>query len=252
MEEDYLDLYKNIQNKNNIKSQLIASLPLFIETIDSEFINCKNGILEIKTGVLNPHTPQYMTLSRNETVYNEGATCPLWIEKINDIMENDEEKIKNLQMFGGYCLTKSTKFHKTLILIGDGRNGKGVIMETLQDIIGLQNTSKLSIRKINDKFALNKLVGKQVNFFDETPSKHFLETDVLRGIVAGGNIGVEKKGVESIGRVGFGGGQVDYALSVHETIKNYKEPGTGAKYLENPLKENAQRYFNKIADDIKV
>lgn len=67
-----------------------------------------------------------------------------------------------------------------------------------------------------------------------------------------GTATVEKKGVESVGRVGFGGGQVDYALAVHETIKNYKEPGTGAKYLENPLKENAQRYFNKIANDVKV
>ena len=67
-----------------------------------------------------------------------------------------------------------------------------------------------------------------------------------------GTATVEKKGMESIGRVGFGGGQVDYALAVHETIKNYKEPGTGAKYLGNPLKENAQRYFDKIANDTKV
>ena len=67
-----------------------------------------------------------------------------------------------------------------------------------------------------------------------------------------GTATVEKKGVESIGRVGFGGGQVDYALAVHETVKNYKEPGTGAKYLENPLKENAQKYFDKIANDVKV
>ena len=87
------------------------------------------------------------------------------------------------------------------------------------------------------------------DLLDKAVQKTPIDSGELR---LSGTATVEKKGVESIGRVGFGGGQVDYALSVHETIKNYKEPGTGAKYLENPLKENAQRYFNKIANDVKV
>lgn len=87
------------------------------------------------------------------------------------------------------------------------------------------------------------------DLLDKATQKTPIDTGELR---LSGTATVEKKGVESIGRVGFGGGQVDYALAVHETVKNYKEPGTGAKYLENPLKENAQRYFNKIANDIKV
>ena len=87
------------------------------------------------------------------------------------------------------------------------------------------------------------------DLLDKAIQRTPIDTGELR---LSGTTTVEKKGVESIGRVGFGGGQVDYALEVHETIKNYKEPGTGAKYLENPLKENAQKYFDKIADDIKV
>jgi hypothetical protein len=87
------------------------------------------------------------------------------------------------------------------------------------------------------------------DLLDKAVQRTPIDTGELR---LSGTATVEKKGVESTGRVGFGGGQVDYALAVHETIKNYKEPGTGAKYLENPLKENAQRYFNKIADDIRL
>ena len=87
------------------------------------------------------------------------------------------------------------------------------------------------------------------DLLDKAIQKTPKDTNELR---LSGTATVEKKGVESIGRVGFGGGQVDYAIEVHETIKNYKEPGTGAKYLENPLKENAQKYFDKIANDIKV
>ena len=115
---------------------------------------------------------------------------------------------------------------------------------------------------INDVLANLEIVTREIelkaeksigqcaeDLLDKAVQKTPIDSGELR---LSGTATVEKKGVESIGRVGFGGGQIDYALAVHETIKNYKEPGTGAKYLENPLKENAQRYFNKIANDVKV
>ena len=70
-----------------------------------------------------------------------------------------------------------------------------------------------------------------------------------------GTVQVDKKGIETIGQVGFGGDQTsDYAVIVHEmpNTTNWSEPGTGSKYLENPLKENSQNYLNKIADAVKV
>ena len=80
------------------------------------------------------------------------------------------------------------------------------------------------------------------DLLDKAIQKTPIDTGELR---LSGTATVEKKGVESIGRVGFGGGQVDYALAVHETIKNYKEPGSGAKYLENPLKKMHRNILTK-------
>ena len=65
---------------------------------------------------------------------------------------------------------------------------------------------------------------------------------------------VEKAGMKTVGKVSFGGGKVDYADIVHEMPNetNWTEPGTGNKYLENPLKENAQKYLNDIKEATKV
>jgi len=49
------------------------------------------------------------------------------------------------------------------------------------------------------------------------------------------------------------GGAVNYALITHEmdTFKNPTTPGTQPKYLEQPFKENVERYKADIAEAIR-
>ena len=55
-----------------------------------------------------------------------------------------------------------------------------------------------------------------------------------------------QRGRRPIARVSYGDGRVGYAAAVHEINKNYKEPGTGWKYLERPLKQNYNKYIKDI------
>ncbi|WP_028560845.1 hypothetical protein [Paenibacillus pinihumi] len=50
-----------------------------------------------------------------------------------------------------------------------------------------------------------------------------------------------------------GNGRFNYALRTHEMgeFKNPTTPGTQPKYLERPLKENAERYRDEIAAAIR-
>ena len=61
-----------------------------------------------------------------------------------------------------------------------------------------------------------------------------------------GKIKMTKKGDNPTATVSYGDARVDYALEVHEINKNYKEPGTGWKYLETPLKEKSKKYIEYI------
>ena len=69
-------------------------------------------------------------------------------------------------------------------------------------------------------------------------------------LMKSGAVEIEKNGLKTVGKVSFGGGEVDYADIVHEMPNdvNWTEPGTGNKYLENPLKENSQKYLDKIKE----
>ena len=61
-----------------------------------------------------------------------------------------------------------------------------------------------------------------------------------------GKVELIKKGNNPVAKVSYGDSRVTYAAAVHEINKNYKEPGTGWKYLETPLKEKSKKYIEYI------
>ena len=123
----------------------------------------------------------------------------------------------------------------------------GVLDMALNDVIRRLNANITAINKKAEKQiekCCQDLLRKAI---DKTP----MDTGELR---KSGAVEVEKNGLKTTGKVSFGGGQVDYADIVHEMPNdvNWTEPGTGNKYLENPLKENSQKYLDKIKEATKV
>ena len=123
----------------------------------------------------------------------------------------------------------------------------GVLAMALNDVIRNLNTAITAINKKAEKQiekCSQDLLRKAI---DKTP----MDSGALR---LSGAVEVEKNGLKTTGKVSFGGGQVDYADIVHEMPNdvNWTEPGTGNKYLENPLKENAKKYLDSIKEATKV
>ena len=123
----------------------------------------------------------------------------------------------------------------------------GVLDMALNDVLRNLNITVLNMNKKVEKqieLCAEDLLSKAV---DRTP----IDTGELR---KSGTVSVDKKGMMITGKVSFGGGAVDYADIVHEmpNTTNWTEPGTGNKYLENPLKENAKKYLDSIKEATKV
>lgn len=64
----------------------------------------------------------------------------------------------------------------------------------------------------------------------------------------------EDNGTEISVTMGYGGQSVDYALVVHENMNphvHWKRPGSGPKYLENPLKESQDKMPDVVGDAVQ-
>lgn len=109
-----------------------------VETFDADpwTLNVENGLLNLKTFQLEPHSPKHYAARLAPVAYDPDAKCPLWLEFLGVIFKNNEAIIKYVQKSAGYSLTGDTSEHCLFIAYGTGRNGKGTLLGTLDHLIG--------------------------------------------------------------------------------------------------------------------
>jgi len=146
---------------------------------------------------LIPHTPQWVSTVCLPYDFDSQARCPTWESFLDQVFENDHDKVNLLQEWFGYCLMHDTSQHKLMVLTGVPRSGKGTTMRVLEALVGVENSAGYNLHSLADKFGLRKLVGKLVAFVGEVNLAHsrdkyrILET--LNSIVGEDKVDVEEK-----------------------------------------------------------
>ena len=121
-----------------------------------------NGILDVDTGTLLPHTRCWVSTVCLPYDYDQGATCPQWLNFLNEIFEMDAQRIELLQEWFGYCLLPDTSHQKLLVKLGPPRAGKGTIDRQLHRLLGEENTTSFTLFKLGERFGCEALIGKHV------------------------------------------------------------------------------------------
>lgn len=157
-----------------------------------------NGLLmfggNLDEPVFVPHTPRYFSLVRLPYNYEPHAQCPRWQAFLDDVMQGDAERIVLLQEWAGYLLTNSLKFHKFLLIAGEGGNGKTVFTTILEKTVGEDNVSHVPLSSFGDRFALAHTVGRMLNSTSESSHKlgELCET-MLKSYTSGDRMTFERK-----------------------------------------------------------
>ena len=171
----------------------IVGKPLGNKTPSFEFINLHNGLFIMDLQCLTSHTHQIFSTNQLNIKYLPDAKCPKWIRTLNEIFEDDQEKIEILQEFFGLCLTKETKYEKALFLIGEGSNGKSVISQVLESILGEENYSAIPLEKLKNAHYTINLHQKLANISIETNSKSEVYDSIFKAVVSGDTITGDQK-----------------------------------------------------------
>lgn len=156
-------------------------------------INFENGIFNLTTFTLEAHNNKYLSTMRIPYEYSHDASSPLWEKTINEIMDNDKNKIRTIQEFFGYCLTREVKYEKALVMTGEGGTGKSTIINTLKHLVGLDNCSALSLRYFSDPQKTSVLKSKLLNICTEVPKKIEDYEAEFRSIVTGEELTISPK-----------------------------------------------------------
>ena len=99
---------------------------------NSWFLNVQNGTIDLKSGMLLPHTREHLITKITPIEYNPNATCQRWDSFLNRIMNGNQNLIQFIKRAVGYSLTGETREQCFFFLYGTGANGKSTFLETIR------------------------------------------------------------------------------------------------------------------------
>lgn len=102
---------------------------------DKWLLGTPGGTVDLRTGELRtPSREDFIT--RTTSVAPAEADPTRWRAFLERAFRSTPEIVPFLQRAAGYALTGETSEHKLLFAFGTGRNGKGVLMNTLTGLMG--------------------------------------------------------------------------------------------------------------------
>lgn len=137
--EKHLKRSRSFTGKTNMLREAEHYSPLLPSMMDRKknYLNCRNGIIDLKTGQLIPHCKEEYITKITRCAYNpEAADIPQWNKFLNDIFDGERDLIRYVQKAVGYSLSGSTAEQCAFFLFGTGRNGKSTFLEIIRSIMG--------------------------------------------------------------------------------------------------------------------
>lgn len=164
------------------------------------WVSLENGIikidkvLETNEVALFPHDPNFITQSQLPYPYTPDADCPKFLKFLSEAI-GDQERIEFIQEWFGYHLTPHCDYHKFVILIGQGANGKSVLLKALSLLIGEGNYVSISLECLDPTrtFTIASLAGKMANIINDMNEVDKTSEGMLKQLVAGEPLTVENK-----------------------------------------------------------
>ncbi len=160
---------------------------------DPWLLNCKNGTLDLRTGILRDHDPEGLITRMTPIEYDPNATCPSFFGFVDRIMDGDMEMISFLQSMLGYMLTGDTSEQGLFVFWGFGSNGKSTLIETISKVLGpyalhTPSASLLSQRSGNIRNDIARLAGARMVSAIEVGSGMTLDEPLVKQLTGGDQV----------------------------------------------------------------
>jgi putative DNA primase/helicase len=120
--------------KGNLRSIISTSISSFDN--DKDLLNCRNGVVNLRTGALIPHDPSQRFTYCIPVDYKPNADYSAWVTWLRDTVGGDLDTVKYIQAAVGYSLCGHTSEECLFYVHGPTRSGKGTFAETILKLLG--------------------------------------------------------------------------------------------------------------------
>jgi putative DNA primase/helicase len=163
---------------------------------DTNYVCFENGALDMTTFELVPHSPHFHLRSGRPAVWDENAKSPVFEKFLHDIFRDDKDRDQKMQFvleWMGLCLVPDTSFEKFVVCVGEGGNGKSVLLKLMSELLGHENVYSAPIQRLGNRRALAELDGKLLLTSSEINENTVMDDGILKQIVSGDTVEAERK-----------------------------------------------------------
>jgi putative DNA primase/helicase len=157
-------------------------------------------MINLITGETRPHSPDFMVTMQISVAYQKSLDSPNTHFSCTKIMKflheivSDRRDIDTIFDFMAYCLWREMKFHKLLILNGEGRNGKSTLCKLITRFLGVENLANESIDQLlNGRFSTSQLYKKLVNIDPDISEEKLRKPGILKKLTGNDQLSAEEK-----------------------------------------------------------
>ena len=166
---------------------------------EPRYIPFRSNVYDIETGEFFDYADRdkdFTFLNRFAADYDENAPdSPLVRDLIEKVADGRREIVSLLWEITGYCLWRRNDIRGSVLLYGpSGSNGKSTLLNLLEQFIGADNASHLSLQDTTERFRLAALYGAAVNLGDDIPNGLIADTSIFKRLATGEAVTAENKG----------------------------------------------------------
>lgn len=158
---------------------------------DIWLLNCENGTLDLRTGVLRPHSRDDRLCCLCPTKFIPEAKCPKFTEFMKQVFDMHPDMIDYVQRHLGHALSGDVSEQICNIWWGGGGNGKSTLLNAVMKVVGrdffITAPPDLLLVPLNERHPteLATLFGKRLLVCDETGAGRPLNEARLKNITGG-------------------------------------------------------------------
>jgi putative DNA primase/helicase len=140
------------------------------ERIDAPLLNVRNGLVDLTTGKLGPHSPDVKSAVQFPITYDPKATCPTydaWSAEIIGAQLDDLEEVMSVMLDPTWTPSRAA------FLWGPSKTGKSTFLRLMAALVGRENVSGVTLLELTeDQFARANLYGKVLNVAPDLSARH--------------------------------------------------------------------------------
>lgn len=186
-------------SRKSQRQEILESLKVMAPVIDCEapshLLSFRNGVLNMETGEFTEgHGSDMVFLNTIPHDYVPDPEPVNLVDKTLDQWSCGDPIVKRnmLEMIGA-CLYRGAPLQVFFCLTGEGANGKSVMLDLMNFVLGESNVSNIPIEKLEDRFSVVRAFGKLANLAAENEPRYVKKTANLKMMATGDKVQGEEK-----------------------------------------------------------